>query len=146
MSFQSEFISHGICYKPRQLLVPRTGPSQSKTGTCYSQTLSFGNARFTCCSLIEPSLFQSHPTVTTRLNNKFRSWHGVWAKEHVSDAQHKTNSDWLLGRGEGVVPNRTRVLTNNDVSKTPYRIYNRYRVDRLASESASSTAVPNAES
>ncbi|XP_026280513.1 paired amphipathic helix protein Sin3a [Frankliniella occidentalis] len=93
-----------------------------------------------------PKARQSHPSVSTRLNNKFRSWHNQWAREHVSDSQQKSNSDWLMGRGEGVVPNRTRVLTNNDISKPPYRIFNRYRVDRLVSESASSAAVPTAES
>jgi paired amphipathic helix protein Sin3a len=49
----------------------------------------------------------------------------------VSDSQHRVCVDWLMGRGEGVVPNRTRVLTDNDVARPPYRSYNRYRVDRL---------------
>lgn len=87
-----------------------------------------------------PKARQSHPTVSTRLNNKFRSWHNQWAQDHVSELQEKSNSDWLMGRGDGVVPNRTRVLTNNDISKAPYRTFNRYRVDRLVSESASSAA------
>ncbi|XP_069703690.1 paired amphipathic helix protein Sin3a isoform X2 [Periplaneta americana] len=75
---------------------------------------------------------QSHSSVSLRLSCKFRGWHGTWAAQHVSDAQHKACVDWLMGRGEGVVPNRTRVLTDNDVARPPYRSYNRYRVDRLS--------------
>ena len=78
--------------------------------------------------------------MSTRLSNKFRSWHNKWARENVNDQQQKASSDWLMGRGEGVVPNRTKVLTNNDTSKAPYRTFNRYRVDSLVSESASSGA------
>lgn len=74
---------------------------------------------------------QSHSSVSLRLSCKFHGWHGSWATKHVSDSQHKACVDWLMGRGEGVVPNRTRVLTDNDVARPPYRSYNRYRVDRL---------------
>jgi len=57
----------------------------------------------------------------------------------VSDSQHKACVDWLMGRGEGVVPNRTRVLTDNDVARPPYRSYNRYRVDRLVATAGGSS-------
>ena len=78
------------------------------------------------------SLFsQTHPEVTKRLSSKFRVWLKKWASVNVSDVQHKHCIDWLMGRGEGVVPNRTRVLTDNDLSRTPYVSYNRYRVERL---------------
>lgn len=74
---------------------------------------------------------QSHSSASLRLSCKFRGWHGGWASQHVSESQHKACVDWLMGRGEGVVPNRTRVLTDNDVAQPPYRSYNRYRVERL---------------
>lgn len=74
---------------------------------------------------------QSHSSVSLRLSCKFRGWHSRWASQHVSESQHKVCVDWLMGRGEGVVPNRTRVLTDNDVARPPYRSYNRYRVERL---------------
>jgi len=74
---------------------------------------------------------QSHSSVSLRLSCKFRGWHSGWASQHVSESQHKVCVDWLMGRGEGVVPNRTRVLTDNDVARPPYRSYNRYRVERL---------------
>lgn len=70
---------------------------------------------------------------------KFRGWLKKWAGSNVSDAQSKQCTDWLMGRGDGVVPNRTRVLADNDLQRTPYVPYNRYRVDRLISESASAT-------
>ncbi|PSN32659.1 hypothetical protein C0J52_12290 [Blattella germanica] len=75
---------------------------------------------------------QSHSSVSLRLSCKFHGWHSGWTTKHVSDSQHKACVDWLMGRGEGVVPNRTRILTDNDVARPPYRSYNRYRVDRLA--------------
>ena len=81
---------------------------------------------------------QSHSSVSLRLSCKFRGWHGGWASQHVSEAQHRACVDWLMGRGEGVVPNRTRVLTDNDVARPPYRSYNRYRVDRLVVSGGSS--------
>jgi paired amphipathic helix protein Sin3a len=76
-------------------------------------------------------LLQTHPEITKRLSSKFRAWLKKWASANVSDVQHKQCTDWLMGRGEGVVPNRTRVLTDNDLSRTPYVSYNRYRVERL---------------
>jgi paired amphipathic helix protein Sin3a len=85
------------------------------------------------------SLFcqQCHSSVSLRLSRKFRGWHGIWASQHVSDSQHKSCVEWLMGRGEGVVPNRTRVLTDNDMARPPYRSYNRYRVDRLVTAAGS---------
>lgn len=83
-------------------------------------------------------LLQSHPQVTKKKASRFRHWLKQWAIEHVSDGQVKQCTDWLMGRCEGVVPNRTRVLTDNDLSRTPYVPYNRYRVERLSSDDASS--------
>ncbi|KAJ8947934.1 hypothetical protein NQ314_008527 [Rhamnusium bicolor] len=74
---------------------------------------------------------KSHPQVTKQKATRFRAWLKQWAGINVSDVQVKQCTDWLMGRGEGVVPNRTRVLTDNDLSRTPYIPYNRYRVERL---------------
>ncbi|KAG5894786.1 hypothetical protein JTB14_005222 [Gonioctena quinquepunctata] len=74
---------------------------------------------------------KSHPQVTKHKSARFRQWLKRWACENVSDVQSKQCTDWLMGRCEGVVPNRTRVLTDNDLSRTPYVPYNRYRVERL---------------
>ncbi|XP_066262316.1 paired amphipathic helix protein Sin3a-like [Euwallacea similis] len=81
----------------------------------------------------------SHPRVTKQKSSKFRAWLKRWAGEHVTDSQTKYCTDWLMGRVEGVVPNRTRVLTDNDLRRTPYVPYNRYRVDRLVNEGANTT-------
>lgn len=78
--------------------------------------------------------FQSHPSVTLRLSERFKYWLKEWVSENVSDTQHKQCMDWLMGRSEGVVPNRTRVLTDNDISRTPYTSYNRYKVDQLVKD------------
>lgn len=72
---------------------------------------------------------QCHPEVTKRLHNKFKSWHKQWSGTNVSDQQQKACTDWLMGRIEGVVANRTRVLTNNDLKRTPYMPYNRFKVE-----------------
>ncbi|KAF5281319.1 hypothetical protein FQA39_LY17831 [Lamprigera yunnana] len=78
---------------------------------------------------------KSHPSVTKRLGIRFRSWLKRWTSANVSDSQHKQCTDWLMGRAEGVVPNRTRVVSNNDLTRSPYSPYNRYRVERLGEES-----------
>jgi len=79
-------------------------------------------------------LFQTHPELSTRLNSKFRAWHGRWSRENVTEAQQKSCLDWLMGKGEGVVQNRTRAVVIDAPSKPPYRTYTRYRVDKIASE------------
>ncbi|XP_063217594.1 paired amphipathic helix protein Sin3b isoform X4 [Bacillus rossius redtenbacheri] len=74
---------------------------------------------------------ESHAKVSLRLSTRFRKFHSLWESANVSESQQKTCLEWLMGRGDGVVPNRTRVLTDNDVMRAPYRSYNRYRVERL---------------
>lgn len=80
-------------------------------------------------------LLQSHPQVTKQKGAQFRAWLKQWVSENVSDAQVKQCTDWLMGRCDGVVPNRTRVVTDIDISRTPYVPFNRYRVERLAEDS-----------
>ncbi|KAK7790679.1 hypothetical protein R5R35_008201 [Gryllus longicercus] len=89
---------------------------------------------------------QSHPAVSRNLSARFSRWHVSWAREHVSDTQHRTCVDWLMGRGEGVVPNRTRVLSDNDTARPPYRAYNRYSVDRLGQPQQNQSSVSGTSS
>ncbi|KAK9880590.1 hypothetical protein WA026_011830 [Henosepilachna vigintioctopunctata] len=77
---------------------------------------------------------QSHPRITKRLSVRFKKWLKQWISVNVSDTDNKQCMDWLMGRSEGVVPNRTRILTDNDVTRTPYVPYNRYRVDRIVGD------------
>lgn len=77
---------------------------------------------------------QCHPTVTKNLNTKFHGWLAKWATTNVADVQHRLCQDWLLGRYENLIPHRTQVITDNDQTRSPYRPYNRYRVERLQSD------------
>ncbi|XP_043281981.1 paired amphipathic helix protein Sin3b isoform X2 [Venturia canescens] len=79
-----------------------------------------------------------HPTVTKKLNAKFHAWLGKRATTNVTEAQHRSYQDWLMGKYENLIPHRTRVLTDNDQTRTPYRQYNRYRVESLQSETQQS--------
>ncbi|XP_049845193.1 uncharacterized protein LOC126297921 [Schistocerca gregaria] len=81
---------------------------------------------------------QLHSSISLRLGIKFRRWHVSWVAANVSEMQHRACEDWLMGRGESFVPNRTHVVTINDVNSPPYRSYNRYRVERLSAPSGSS--------
>ena len=76
-------------------------------------------------------LKQCHPTVTKHLNSKFHQWLASWASKNVADVQHRLCQDWLMGRYENLIPHKTRVITDNDQTRSPYRQYNRYRVERL---------------
>ncbi|XP_012253699.2 paired amphipathic helix protein Sin3a isoform X2 [Athalia rosae] len=77
-----------------------------------------------------------HPAVTKRLNSKFHQWLSSWATQNVANTQHRLCQDWLMGRYENLIPHRTRVVTDNDQSRSPYRQYNRYRIERLKSETS----------
>nr|CAD7400897.1 unnamed protein product [Timema poppensis] len=76
-----------------------------------------------------PKARQSHSSVSLRLSSKFREWHLAWAAANVLDVQQKSCVDWLMGQGEEMMPNRTYVLTDNDLSRAPYCTYNRYKVE-----------------
>ncbi|KOC65559.1 Paired amphipathic helix protein Sin3a [Habropoda laboriosa] len=90
----------------------------SKEAFLYKQN-SFSRAR------------ECHPVVTKHLNTKFHQWLASWASKNVADVQHRLCQDWLMGRYENLIPHKTRVITDNDQTRSPYRQYNRYRVERL---------------
>lgn len=69
--------------------------------------------------------------MTKSKNAKFHQWFDSWANEHVSEEQHRICQDWLMGRYENLIPHRTHLITDNNQTKTPYRQYNRYRVEYL---------------
>ncbi|XP_076284809.1 SIN3 transcription regulator family member A isoform X4 [Lasioglossum baleicum] len=74
---------------------------------------------------------ECHPAVTKHLNSKFHQWLASWVSKNVADIQHRLCQDWLMGRYENLIPHKTRVITDNDQTRSPYRQYNRYRVERL---------------
>ncbi|KAF4531705.1 hypothetical protein B566_EDAN012507 [Ephemera danica] len=89
---------------------------------------------------------ESHPAVSRKLSRLFRAWHRSWADEHVTEEQQKQSTEWLMGLGDNVIPNRTRILTNNDLSRPPYCRYNRYRVERLAEPPAQASSTTSSTS
>lgn len=49
----------------------------------------------------------------------------------MTEQELKTCTDWLLGKGNDVILNKTKILMDNDLSKPPYVPYNRYKVEKL---------------
>lgn len=86
---------------------------------------------FNICDITYLLFQQCHPAVTKHLNSKFHQWLASWASKNVADVQHRLCQDWLMGRYENLIPHKTRVITDNDQTRSPYRQYNRYRVERL---------------
>ncbi|KYM94387.1 Paired amphipathic helix protein Sin3a [Cyphomyrmex costatus] len=82
-----------------------------------------------------------HPVVTKRMDSKFHHWHASWISKNGTDIQHRLCQDWLMGRYENLIPHRTRVVTDNDQTRSPYRQYNRFRVERLQSDLLTETCV-----
>ncbi|KMQ96942.1 paired amphipathic helix protein sin3a [Lasius niger] len=76
----------------------------------------------------------SHAAVTKRMDSKFHHWHASWISKNGTDTQHRLCQDWLMGRYENLIPHRTRVVTDNDQTRSPYRQYNRFKVERLQSD------------
>lgn len=81
------------------------------------------------------SALQSHAYVTQRKYKKFQRFTQKWLAEHVSEQAQQQCMDWLLGK---TVPNssnssanwtlKTKVIPQTDVKRTPFRVYNRYKV------------------
>lgn len=85
--------------------------------------------------------FQNHPAVTKRLKMRFSKFTDRWATKNVDKAQETQCQDWLLGKAVlensqvVVVPSSatatagtTMVCKDNDIARTPYFVYNRYKV------------------
>lgn len=86
---------------------------------------------------------QTHAAITKRLAIRFRAWLRCWQQKHVSESQTKQCTDWLMGTGPDFVPNKTWIQTDNDLTKTPYIPYNRYRVRLLSTHHhATAPAIP----
>lgn len=52
---------------------------------------------------------------------------------NVSENQKNQTKDWLIGQHPDLIANITTILTDNDLNKTPYTVYNRYRVKKTES-------------
>lgn len=75
--------------------------------------------------------FQMHLAVTSSMAKKFHNFVSSWKDRNVTENQLSQCSEWFMGRHADLVSNVTTLHQNNDVSKTPYRTYNRYKVERL---------------
>lgn len=64
------------------------------------------------------------------MSNKFQKFVNRWHDNNVSEQLNHQCSEWFLGRHTDLVPNTTTLLQTNDINKTPYKPYNRYRVQR----------------
>lgn len=74
---------------------------------------------------------RAHKKVTLRMNGKFKNWLSSWVQQNVDEQQITSCSDWLMGLGNEVIPNKTIMVTNNDLTRTPYVVYNKYKVEKL---------------
>lgn len=74
------------------------------------------------------------------MDTRFGAFVQKWLVKNVSDIQRISINDWLLGRNQNdLVPNRTQIKKDNNLADTPYRIYNRYRVEYLPATAENST-------
>jgi len=72
---------------------------------------------------------QSHPELCKRKFRDFNRWHSQWSAENVLESQQHAHNEWMMGRGEGMVPNKTHRLTFSDTTKTPYRTFTKFKAD-----------------
>lgn len=72
------------------------------------------------------------------MDQRFNSFVQKWLVKNVSDTQRISINDWLSGRNQtDFMPNKTSIKKDNNLLETPYRIYNRYKVEYLpATENA----------
>lgn len=84
--------------------------------------------------LIYFSIYQTHQKVTKARASKFYRFVQKWYDENVTDVQKRQCNDWFMGRQSDQIPNIITVKTQeNDLSKTPYAPYNRYKVQQTHS-------------
>lgn len=76
---------------------------------------------------------QSHPLVTKSRQKKFLTHVSNWMNRNVSENQKNQTKDWLIGQHPDLIANITTILQDNDLNKTPYTVYNRYRVKKSES-------------
>uniref|UniRef100_A0A6P4E6W9 Paired amphipathic helix protein Sin3a n=1 Tax=Drosophila rhopaloa TaxID=1041015 RepID=A0A6P4E6W9_DRORH len=92
---------------------------------------------------------KSHSRVTQAKYAHFQTYVNKWLQQHVSDQLHQNCIDWLLGKTADQInasgwgsASKTKTVQQKDTSKTPYRIYNRYKVVHSAVSGLISGAAP----
>ncbi|XP_031632024.1 paired amphipathic helix protein Sin3a-like isoform X2 [Contarinia nasturtii] len=75
---------------------------------------------------------KTHPKITKARANKFHKFVQKWCEENVNEEQNESCVNWFMGRQQNQIPNIVTIkLQENDLSKTPYALYNRYKVQHL---------------
>lgn len=71
---------------------------------------------------------------------RFNNFVQKWITKNVTEVQRISINDWLAGRNQSdLVPSNTTIKRDNSLLNTPYRIYNRYRVEYLTATDNSMT-------
>ncbi|SPP74224.1 uncharacterized protein LOC117588541 isoform X1 [Drosophila guanche] len=91
---------------------------------------------------------KSHCRVTQAKYVRYQAYVNNWLQQHVSEQLQQNCSDWLLGKtadqinasGWGATC-KTKSLQQKDTSKTPYRVYTRYKVIQLGGNAASGSSI-----
>ncbi|XP_016957323.1 paired amphipathic helix protein Sin3a isoform X1 [Drosophila biarmipes] len=93
---------------------------------------------------------KSHCRVTQAKYAHFQTYVNKWLQQHVSDQLQQNCIDWLLGKTADQInasgwgsASKTKAIQQKDTSKTPYRIYNRYKVVQTAVSGSTSGAASN---
>lgn len=81
------------------------------------------------------SSIQSHAAVTKSMSSKFYRFVTKWCDKNVTETMRNQCNDWFMGRHPDLVSNVTLKIEGNDVTKTPYAPYNRYKLDRTNTKS-----------
>lgn len=78
------------------------------------------------------TLTQTHPKITKARAHKFLKFVKKWCDENVNEDQQKQCVDWFMGKQADQIPNIITIkVQENDLTKTPYALYNRYKVQHL---------------
>ena len=72
---------------------------------------------------------QSHKAVSRRKTSDFNRWHSKWVKEHVSEVQESSITEWFMGKCDGLVKNKTQKVVKSDQDRTPYRTYYKFKAE-----------------
>ncbi|XP_017053877.1 uncharacterized protein LOC108096633 isoform X2 [Drosophila ficusphila] len=82
---------------------------------------------------------KSHCRVTRAKYARFQNYVNKWLQQQVSEQLQQNCIDWLLGKTPDQInasgwgsASKTKTIQQKDTSKTPYRIYNRYKVVQSA--------------
>merc|ERR1712088_633255 len=71
----------------------------------------------------------SHKAVSRRKTSDFNRWHSKWVKEHVSEVQESSITEWFMGKCDGLVKNKTQKVVKSDQDRTPYRTYYKFKAE-----------------